>query len=68
MKTGWTSVRLAIAGFIIPYIFVLSPQLMLINTTLAEGLLTTATAALGVFLLAVACEATSMHRLLSLFE
>ena len=56
MKTGWTSVRLAIAGFIIPYIFVLSPQLMLINTTLAEGLLTTATAALGVFLLAVACE------------
>lgn len=56
MKTGWTSVRLAIAGFIIPYIFVLSPQLMLINTTLVEGLLTTATAALGVFLLAVACE------------
>lgn len=36
MKTGWTSVRLAIAGFIIPYIFVLSPQLMLINTTLGR--------------------------------
>lgn len=56
MKTGWTSVKLAVAGFIIPYIFVLSPQLMLINTTLAEGLFTAATAALGVFLLAVACE------------
>ena len=27
MKTGWTSVKLAVAGFIIPYIFVLSPQL-----------------------------------------
>lgn len=50
------SVRLAIAGFIIPYIFVLSPQLMLINTTLAEGVLTTVTAGLGVFLLAVVCE------------
>lgn len=56
MKTGWTSVKLAVAGFIIPYIFVLSPQLMLINTTLGEGLFTAATAALGVFLLAVACE------------
>lgn len=56
MKTGWVSVKLAIAGFIIPYIFVLSPQLMLINTTLAEGLVTAFTAALGVFLLAVACE------------
>ena len=44
MKTGWTSVKLAVAGFIIPYIFVLSPQLMLINTTLAEGVLTTVTA------------------------
>lgn len=49
-------VKLAVAGFIIPYIFVLSPQLMLINTTLGEGLFTAATAALGVFLLAVACE------------
>ncbi|WP_416181265.1 hypothetical protein [Acidaminococcus timonensis] len=49
-------VVLAVAGFIIPYIFVLSPQLMLINTTLGEGLFTAATAALGVFLLAVACE------------
>jgi len=56
MKTGWVSVKLAIAGFIIPYIFVLSPQLMLINTTLAEGLITAFTAGLGVFLLAVACE------------
>lgn len=56
MKTGWTSVKLAIAGFIIPYIFVLSPQLMLINTTLGEGILTAFTAALGVFLLAVAAE------------
>ena len=56
MKTAWNATRLAIAAFIIPYIFVLSPQLMLINTTLAEGLFTAATAALGVFLLAVACE------------
>ncbi|WP_462332227.1 TRAP transporter permease, partial [Schwartzia sp. (in: firmicutes)] len=37
MKTGVASVKLAIAGFIVPFMFVYAPQLMLINTTLAEG-------------------------------
>ena len=35
MKTGWQSVKLALAGFIVPFMFVYAPQLMLINTTLA---------------------------------
>ena len=33
MKTGVASVKLAIAGFIVPFMFVFSPQLMLIHTT-----------------------------------
>lgn len=56
MKTGVASVKLAIAGFIVPFMFVFSPQLMLINTTFVEGLWTTITACIGVFLLAVAVE------------
>jgi TRAP transporter 4TM/12TM fusion protein len=56
MKTGVQSVKLAIAGFIVPYMFIYSPQLMLINTTFLEGLWVTVTACLGVFLIAVAVE------------
>lgn len=56
MKTGVASVKLAIAGFIVPFMFVFSPQLMLINTTFFEGLWTATTACIGVFLLAVAVE------------
>ncbi len=56
MKTGVASVKLAIAGFIVPFMFVFSPQLMLIDTTLVEGLWTAITACVGVFLLAVAVE------------
>ena len=56
MKTGVASVKLAIAGFIVPFMFVFSPQLMLIDTTLFEGIWTSVTACIGVFLLAVAVE------------
>ena len=56
MKTGLQSVKLSIAGFIVPYMFIYSPQLMLINCTFLEGLYTALTAFLGVFLIAVAVE------------
>ena len=56
MKTGVASVKLAIAGFIVPFMFVYSPQLMLINTTLIQGLWVTITACVGVFMIAVAVE------------
>ena len=56
MKTGIASVKLAIAGFIVPFMFVYSPQLMLINTSLLEGIWVTVTACVGVFLIAVGFE------------
>lgn len=56
MKTGVASVKLAIAGFIVPFMFVYAPQLMLINTTLVEGTMVALTGCLGVFLIAVAVE------------
>jgi len=38
MKTGVQSVKLALAGFIIPYMFVYNRELLLINTTLPVAL------------------------------
>ena len=56
MKTGVASVKLAIAGFIVPFMFVYAPQLMLIDTTFAEGAWVATSACVGVFLIAVAVE------------
>lgn len=36
MKTGVVASKLAVAAFVIPYIFVLSPALLMINTTAGE--------------------------------
>jgi TRAP-type uncharacterized transport system fused permease subunit len=56
MSTGFMSIKLAIAGFIVPFMFVYSPQLMLIDTTWLEGIHVVTTACIGVFLIGVAAE------------
>ena len=60
MKTGVTASKLAVAAFVIPYIFVLSPALLMINTTPLElawafatsiiGMIGLGTAMIGYFL------------------
>ncbi|MCR4442015.1 MAG: TRAP transporter permease [Peptococcaceae bacterium] len=55
-RTGFQAVKLALAGFIVPYIFVYSPSLMLLNTTLFNAIVVTATAMVGVVALAAAVE------------
>ena len=49
MKTGVNATRLAIAGFIIPFIFAMSPDMLLINTTWYEVALITVTAVIGMY-------------------
>ncbi|MDR1510733.1 MAG: TRAP transporter permease [Synergistaceae bacterium] len=56
MKTGFAAVKLAIAGFIVPYMFIYSPQLLLIDTSFLEGLRVTAGACVGVFMIGAAAE------------
>ncbi len=51
MKTGGTAIKLALAGFLIPYIYVFNPMLVLVNFKPVEFTLSIATALLGVFLL-----------------
>ena len=49
MKTGVNATRLAIAGFIIPFIFAMSPDMLLINTTWYEVALITVTSIVGMY-------------------
>lgn len=47
LKTGVNASKLGIAAFIIPYVFVLSPQILGIGATLGSVVFTTATALIG---------------------
>lgn len=47
LRTGVESTRLSIAAFIIPYIFVFSPQMLMVDTNWQEILLTVVTALVG---------------------
>lgn len=47
IKTGVIASKLAIAAFLIPYIFVLSPELLMIDTTLSQALMVIATSLTG---------------------
>lgn len=54
LKTGVQASKLAIAAFLIPYIFVLSPALLMINTTVTQVLLIIATSTIGMIGVAAA--------------
>jgi len=51
MKTGGAAIRLALAGFIVPYIYVFNPMLVLVGFEPIPFIISIGTALLGVFLL-----------------
>lgn len=53
MKTGFTAFKLALAGFLIPYIYVYNPMLLLIDYQPLPFAQAVVTAMIGVFLLAM---------------
>ena len=53
MKTGVTAFKLALAGFLVPYIYVYSPMLLFIDVVPLEMAQAICTALIGVFLLAM---------------
>jgi TRAP transporter 4TM/12TM fusion protein len=53
-QTGWTATRLALAGIIVPFVFVYSPSILLQGATLGDVVLTAATALVGVVALSAA--------------
>jgi TRAP transporter 4TM/12TM fusion protein len=66
-KTGWWAFRLAIAGFLVPYIFVYCPQLLLIGG-LREIILATISSIIGILALSAALEGQYYWTKLHWFE
>ena len=56
MRTGVNATKLAIAGFIIPYIFALEPSLLLMDKGVLNAVLNIATSAIGMFGVAMGLE------------
>ncbi len=54
-RTGWTAFRLGIAAYIVPFMFVYGPQLLLIGSA-SSVVLAIATACIGVWMLAGCAE------------
>lgn len=51
IKTGTTATKLALAGFLVPYIYVFNPMLVLVDFEIFSFVLAVVTALIGVFLL-----------------
>ncbi|GAK01686.1 LOW QUALITY PROTEIN: TRAP transporter [Geomicrobium sp. JCM 19055] len=56
MRTGFMAMKLAIAGFIVPFMFVYNNELLLMDTTFTESIGVIITAAIGVLMLGIAAE------------
>ena len=55
-KTGFQAMRLAIAGFIVPFMFVFSHEMLMVDASVTSILVLTVTSVIGVFLLSVSIE------------
>jgi TRAP transporter 4TM/12TM fusion protein len=61
MKTGVNAAKLAIAAFIVPYIFVLAPELLMINATFMTVMISMITAICGMWGLSLAMIGFCQH-------
>ncbi len=62
-KVGWAAFKLALAGFIIPFFFVYSPEMLLISDSVWMIIWSSITAFIGIGFLAVAIEGYLLHLL-----
>ncbi|OHD76993.1 MAG: C4-dicarboxylate ABC transporter permease, partial [Spirochaetes bacterium RIFOXYC1_FULL_54_7] len=63
MRTGYASLKLSLAGFIVPYMFVYNEALLLRNTSWGQGILVVVTSIVGVILLGSAVEGYLLTRM-----
>lgn len=56
MKTALIATKLAIAAFVVPYVFALNPGLLMIDATVVDVILNSATSILGIFGIAAGLE------------
>lgn len=62
-RTGWISCKLALAGFIVPFIFIYKPGLMILNSSVLDIVVASVTTILAVLALAAATEGFLLTRL-----
>jgi len=63
MKTAFTATKLAIAAFIVPYVFALNPAMLFIETTAGEVILICITSFIGIFGVSAALEGYFLHHM-----
>jgi 8-oxo-dGTP pyrophosphatase MutT (NUDIX family) len=63
MKTAFNASKLAIAAFIVPYMFAMNPAMVLVDTTLGEVILISVTSLVGMFGLGMGLEGFLRYRL-----
>ena len=63
MKTAVTATKLAIAAFIVPYVFALNPAMLFIDTTPWEVVLICITSVVGIFGVSAALEGYFLHHM-----
>ena len=64
IKTGITATKLAITAFIIPYIFIFNPAMLLINTTPRDVILIVLTSFIGMFALTAGIQGFLMGKVI----
>lgn len=63
MKTAFTSTKLAIGAFIVPYVFALNPAMLFIDTTAVEVILICITSLIGIFAVSASLEGYLLHHM-----
>lgn len=63
IKTAINATKLAIGAFVIPYIFVFNPEMLMIDTTLLEVIPVVVTALIGMFCFSAALEGYALRNL-----
>ena len=63
MKTAFTSTKLAIGAFIVPYVFALNPAMLFIDTTVWEVILICITSCVGIFAVSASLEGFFLHKM-----
>ncbi len=63
MKTALVSTKLAIAAFIVPYVFALNPAMLFVDTTIMEVILICITSIVGIFGVSAALEGYLLGRM-----
>ena len=61
MKTALTATKLAIAAFIVPYMFALNPAMLFVDTTVGEVILICITSFVGIFAISASLEGYVIH-------